>query len=92
MAEKLVMTKSNEATIALFGAFDSNVRMVERAFDVRIANGGGAPDSGDVLVVTGDTECVDKAAAALEYMKRMIGDGETLSEQSVFLYNYFYLY
>ncbi len=83
MAEKIVMTKSNEATRALFGAFDANVRMVERAFDVRISNGGGAPDSGDVLVVTGDSGKIDDAVRALEYMKRMIGDGETLSEQSV---------
>ena len=83
MAERIVMTKSNEATSALFGAFDANVRMVERAFDVRVSNRNEDRDSGDALVVTGESICVDRAVRALEYMQRMIGDGETLSEQSV---------
>ena len=38
MAEKIVLTKSNEATMALFGAFDANVRLIEKSFDVRISN------------------------------------------------------
>ena len=38
MAEKIVLTKSDEATATVFGAFDANVRMIENAFDVRISN------------------------------------------------------
>ena len=34
MAEKLVLTQSDEATSAIFGAFDANVRMIERTFDL----------------------------------------------------------
>ena len=83
MAEKIVMTKSDEATCALYGAFDANIRLVERAFDVRVSNRNNASDMGDALVVTGEVEDVRRACDALEYMKRMIGDGETLSEQSV---------
>ena len=83
MAEKLVMTMSGDATHALFGPFDANVRMVERAFDVRISNSSTDSDMGDALVVSGEGPCVDKAVRTLEYLKRMIGAGETLSEQSV---------
>ena len=83
MAEKLVLTKSDEATSAIFGAFDSNVRMIERAFDVRISNKSGGADMGDAITVTGERGAVELAARTLEYLKRMSGEGETLSEQSV---------
>ena len=83
MAEKIVMTQSNEATSALFGAFDSNVRKIESAFDVRISNKSCGGDSGDCITVSGDAACVDNAVRALEYLKRMAGGGETLGEQSV---------
>ncbi len=82
MAEKLVLTQSLEATLALFGAFDVNAGMIERAFDVRIMNGG-ATDSGDAIVVRGESESVDSAVRVLEYLKHMIGDGEAISQQSV---------
>ena len=83
MAEKLVLTSSNEATSAIFGAFDANVRLIERAFDVRIGNRNDNTEMGDALVVTGDPVGVDKAVRVLEYLKRITGDGETLSEESV---------
>ena len=83
MAEKLVLTHSDEATSAIFGAFDSNVRMIERAFDVRISNKSGGADMGDAIIVTGERDAVELAARTLEYLKRMSGEGETLSEQSV---------
>ena len=83
MTEKLVMTNSDEATSAIFGAFDSNVRMIERAFDVRISNRNSDSSDGDCIVVSGEGENADKAARTLEYLKHMSGAGETLSEQSV---------
>ena len=83
MTEKLVLTQSDEATSALFGSFDVNVGMVERAFDVRISNRNGNSDIGDAIVVRGDEENVDLAVRALEYLKHMIGDGESISHQSV---------
>ena len=82
MAEKIVMTNSNESTSAMFGAFDINVRLIEKAFDVKIANRG-SRDSGDVIIVTGEADAVDRAARVLEYLKLMSGAGETVSEQSV---------
>ena len=83
MAEKLVLTQSDEATSAIFGAFDANVRMIERTFDVRISNRNSDRETGDAIVVTGEAENVELASRTLEYLKRMSGEGETLSEQSV---------
>ena len=82
MAEKIVMTRSNEDTASMFGAFDINVRLIEKAFDVKIANRGEA-DSGDAIIINGENINVDKAARVLEYLKLMAGGGEALSEQSV---------
>ena len=81
--EKIVLTQSNEATSALFGAFDANVRMIERAFDVRIGNRNGNTDMGDAITVIGEPDAVSSAVRVLEYLKRIIGDGESLSEESV---------
>ena len=83
MTEKIVMTNSSEATAAIFGSFDANVRKIERAFDVRISNRNAKTDDGDAIVINGEKENTDKAARTLEYLKHMSGAGETLSEQSV---------
>ena len=83
MAEGIVMTQSSEATAALFGAFDANIKIIERAFDVHISNKSGGTDAGDAIVVSGDASDVKSALKVLEYLKRMIGDGEALSKQSI---------
>ena len=83
MSEKIVMTRSSEATGALFGAFDVNARLIEKEFDVRITNRSSSTDSGDALVVIGDADGVEKAAKVLEYLKRMTGNGEEISQSGV---------
>lgn len=83
MAEKIVMTQSNEATSALFGSFDVNVGIIERAFEVRISNRNSNDESGDAITVRGDGDGVERAARVLEYLKHMIGDGESISPESV---------
>ena len=83
MVEKIVMTQSNEATSALFGSFDVNVGMIERAFDVRISNRNHDEGTGDAITVRGEGEGVTRAVRTLEYLKHMIGDGETVSQESV---------
>ncbi len=77
------MTQSNEATASLFGAFDANIKIIENAFDVRVSNRNKDTETGDAIVVSGESSAVKSAVRALEYLKRMIGDGETLSEQSI---------
>ncbi len=83
MSEAIVMTQSNEATASLFGAFDANIKIVENAFGVKIFNRNNDSDIGDAIVVSGESADVTAAVRVLEYLKRMIGDGETLSEQSI---------
>ena len=83
MAEKIVMTNSSEATAAIFGSFDVNVRKIEREFDVRISNRNTKTSDGDAILVSGEADNADKAARTLEYLKHMSGAGETVSEQSV---------
>ncbi len=81
MKEKIVMTRSSEDTASIFGAFDANIKLIEKAFDVHIHNQTGADSTGDVISIYG--EDAEKAARVLEYLKKMSGAGETLAEQSV---------
>lgn len=84
MAEKYLMTKSSEDTSALFGAFDSNIRMIENAFDVRVSNRRGGNDrEGDEIVISGEGEGLSLAHRALEYLGRMTGAGEMLDAGTV---------
>ena len=83
MAEKIVLTNSDEATSAIFGAFDSNVRIIEKAFDVRISNRNTETTDGDAILVSGDQINAGMACRTLEYLKHMSGAGEIISEQSV---------
>ena len=83
MTEKIVLTKSNESTSALFGAFDINVRMIESAFNVKISNRNRESADGDAIVVSGSACDVNMACKALEYLKHMAGEGEIIGEQSV---------
>ena len=83
MAEKIVMTKSNEATAALFGSFDINAKKIEDAFGVLISNRNRESGDGDAIVISGEEEAVSLAARTLEFLGRMVGDGETVSDQSI---------
>ena len=83
VTEKIVMTNSNSATSALFGAFDRNIRLVESAFDVKISNRNKNTEDGDAIVVSGDSASVDMAMRALEYLKHMVGAGDAIEEQIV---------
>ena len=84
MAEKHLLTKSSEDTAALFGAFDSNIRLIENAFDVRVSNRrGGGESEGDEVIISGEGEGLSAAHRTLEYLRRMTGAGETLDAQTV---------
>ncbi len=83
MAEKIVMTMSDAATSAIFGAFDKNVKKIEEAFDVHIFNRNGMADMGDAIAINGDAQAVDLAARTLEYLKSMTGSGEIIEEQAI---------
>ena len=79
---KIVKIENSEITAKLFGSFDVNTRMIERAFNVSIKNRSG--DEGDAVIVSGEgTENVERAASAIEYLKRLALSNESLTEQQV---------
>ena len=82
MHQRTVKLESTELTARLFGSFDINVRMLEKAFDVSIQNREG--DDCDALTVKGeDSENVRMAADAIRYLKDMARYNELLTEQQV---------
>ena len=85
MPQRIVMTDSADMTAALFGAFDRHAMEIEKKFSVRLSNRRFAEDgSGDAILIDGeDADGVSKAAKTLEYLRRMLSDGEVLSDQSV---------
>lgn len=61
----------------LFGSFDENIKLVEKAYGVNVVV------RGTELKVCGETEAVALAAKAVESMLLLINKGETLNEQNV---------
>lgn len=84
MSEKTVYTDSIEQTAAIFGNFDSNIAIIERAFGVEIINRDTEKTAGDAIVIKGDDSGMIRfAEEAIEHLKRMVKKGSELSEQSV---------
>ena len=82
MEQKIVRIENTELTARLFGSFDINTRMLERAFGVSIKNRSG--EEGDAVIVSGDdADGVRRAVAALEHLKNLARSNETLTEQQV---------
>ena len=82
MEQKIVKIENSEITARLFGSFDINTRMIEKAFSVSIRNRSG--EEGDAVAVSGeDSEGVRLASAAIEYLARLARSNEDLSEQQV---------
>ena len=82
MEQRTVKIENSEITARLFGSFDINVRILEKAFDVSIQNREG--DDGDAVTVRGeDVENVRMAADSLKYLKDMARYNELLTEQQV---------
>ena len=61
MNQKTVALENAELTARLFGSFDINVRMIERAFDVSIQNREG--DECDAITVKGEDDTFIKGYA-----------------------------
>ena len=82
MKKDTIYISDNEITARVFGCFDENVRMVEKAFDITISTS--PSENGDAVVVCGnDDEAVKMAATVIEFLKQMAEYEETISEQSV---------
>ena len=84
MAEKTFTTNSTNITSAIFGACDSNVIMIEKAFDVKVMNKSNTNELGDYITVSGDNdENVNKATDVLMYLNKMAEMNNIITEQSV---------
>ncbi len=82
MEQKNVKIESSEITARVFGSYDVNVRMVERAFDVRVYNR--SDDDGDAVMISGeDAENVSRAADCVKFLADMAQYNDALSDQQV---------
>ncbi|MBQ8404250.1 MAG: PhoH family protein [Clostridia bacterium] len=84
MNEKVLLTDTMEQTANIFGNFDMNTALIEKAFDVSITNRESQTTAGDAIVVRGeDGEGVKRAYDVLEYLKGVAARGNEITEQTV---------
>ena len=73
MTEKTVLTENLEETAVLFGTYDLNTSLIERAFSVAISARDTAEAGGSAILIRGEEpELVEKAAETVRYCLRMI--------------------
>ncbi len=77
MFEKVVSLDRLEQAVSLFGNFDENVKIVEKAFNVDVVT------RGSEMKIIGDVEDVSKAGRAFDGLLILINKGEVLTEQNV---------
>ncbi len=75
--EQIINIDRMENAVALFGSFDSNIKLIEREFGVKITC------RGSELKIEGDAERASKATTVIESLLQFISRGEALSEQNV---------
>ncbi len=84
MNEKVLHTENVEQTANIFGTFDRNVAIIERALGVSITNRESDRTAGDaILIRADDIESVRSAYSVLEYLKDMASRGNEITEQTV---------
>ena len=77
MGSRTVQTDTLELTTTIFGAYDANIRKIEETFGVEIVNRDGA------IVITGEQAQADKAAEAVEYLKKIALLNGEVTDQNV---------
>ena len=75
--EQIISIDRMEHAVALFGSFDENIKMIESEYGVRIIG----RDS--ELKISGEAECVSRAAKVIDSLLSFINKGESLSEQNI---------
>ena len=75
--EQLINVDRMEQTVALFGNFDENIRLIEQQYHVSVLN----RDS--EIKVSGEPEDVMHATRAINGLLQLISRGEQLTEQNV---------
>lgn len=77
MAEKMVSVESFDDLLAVFGNYDENIKMIEKAFSVT------AVMKDSAIKLSGDDEQVEAAARAIGAMLHMLKNKTPLEEQSI---------
>jgi phosphate starvation-inducible PhoH-like protein len=75
--EKTFKLERSNLIEPLFGAFDENMNIIMRAFDVKILN------RDDSIKIIGTEDGTGKALSAVENLARILERGEVISEQTV---------
>lgn len=75
--QKIVQFKELDQIASLFGNFDSNVKKIEKRFNVSITN------HNDEIKVSGNDEDVLLAVKAIEALKQYLIKGENLTDQNI---------
>lgn len=75
--EKTVELKELDQIASLFGSFDSNVKRIEKRFNVTVTNHNGA------IKISGAEKGVQLAVKTIEALKEYLIKGETLTEQNI---------
>ena len=82
MEQRTVKVESLGLTAKIFGSYDINARMLEKAFDVSVRNR--TEDEYDAIVIGGeDKEKVELTAEAVRYLCDMAKYNDELTEQQV---------
>ena len=83
MTEKIINTDSMEMTSAIFGSYDTNIRLIENHFGVTVTNRDG-DGAGCAIAVRGeDADAVSFACETLRYLKKMAAANGAVTEQNV---------
>ena len=84
MTEKTVNTDSIEQTSVLFGGFDSNVKLLENAFNIVISTKDSEIAGGNAILISGEDDInVERAVEALTFLKRMVQLNGKIAENDV---------
>lgn len=75
--EKIIQFKELEHVVALFGNFDSNIKRIEKRFNVSVTN------HNDEIKVSGSEDNVSLAIKAIEALKEYLNKGEILTDQNI---------
>lgn len=77
MAEKIVQIENESQLSELFGQLDSNIRQIEKSYDVSIIN-----RDGNIKIV-GEDSAVSHAVKSVQALIKMTQNGQILSDQTI---------
>ena len=77
MAEKLILINNAEQAAALFGSFDSNIKRLEKAYNVTITQ------HGNTIKVSGKEDELKLCIRAIDELLDIINCGEQLNDQNI---------